>query len=273
MRSSVIFGKVRQAKIFLFIAIMVWSVTVHAKPRVVILASQKSVAHINRISSELLAVDLEPVVQIEKSNETSNKELNALARRSNARAGLILFFEAKRIELWQLQNSTGIQRESLIAKEDESWDQLATRTVEMLRAKLLPLPSVGVAPKRLTHTAPQAFSRFNFRLSGGPTFSPGGLTVLGHLWFIPSLDIRPWFRLELALVFPLSPSVINGQEGTANVYLGLSTAGVRFMLGQESWRLRPNLALGVGASFMHMRGEAVAPYSSETEQPQLGVTE
>jgi len=237
--------------------------------QVVITGSVADSPTLRRLEAELRAVDLAPVFAREAGAE--DKPPREIMRRHNAQA-LIVLGEAGRVTAIHLERDVpGTHRVTPAASGGEGPDISLLRAVELLRAELMPLPSSPDEPgmdrtrarpigPRGTVDLPGDTHPWRLRLAAGPTFSPGGILATGHLWLIPALRALDWLEVELSLVFPLGPATVEEAEGSADVHIGLATAGVRFLPWRERWRLRPSLSLGVGAILVHMQGTAAAGY-------------
>lgn len=220
--------------------------------RVAIISPRADHPLMEHLLGELVYLGYLPVVVTHEGGKPSSAEVGSIIRSARATSGIIVQPVGQGARLWV--ETAGGQPELVDIPADRGGQHrlTAVRVVELLRANT---PSQLLADS----TIHAAVRRYALRLAGGPTFSPGGLSAMGHLWLSGGWRPLRWLELELLLMGPVAPGRVQASEGKANVYAGLAGFGANALL--LSWWKRFSLeaGLGLGASFVYMQGQAQPP--------------
>lgn len=145
----------------------------------------------------------------------------------------------------------------------------AVRTVEVVRAELRPhRASKGrlsrafdlTWPESPTHGYPFDHRSFAFDVGVGVVASPGGVptaasVTAGVSWF-PS----PHYGIAVVAAASPFPSTVVAAEGSSAVWTGMAGLGFAANATDPRAALGLRIEAGLGVSWMHMEGHAIAPF-------------
>jgi hypothetical protein len=105
---------------------------------------------------------------------------------------------------------------------------------------------------------PPSFARFTLAIGATVVASPGGIGPMGDVSLAASWHpVRTWSVGVFAQVPTLTANVA-GSGATAQVGATLLGAEVAHVLGPESWKVHPDVALGAGAASLHLAGDTTS---------------
>lgn len=244
----------------------------HARSRrsVAILTAAPRSPLVLRLRAELERMELLPVVRVRPAAELASAGLDVLARTAAAPAGVAVTGSSVS-RVWIIDAAGRINEVRVAPEPGDTERRVAVRALELLRARMdeLIIPPAAEAPEpplaSIHHQLRSPAERpFGVRLLGGVSTSPGSdLAVTGNLWLFGGWRALTWLELELMLMTPLVPGVIDapggpgGDADTIDVLVGLAGLGAILSIIDRS-PVRPVVGLGTGLMLVHMRSAALA---------------
>ncbi|MEM1029911.1 MAG: hypothetical protein AAF928_20295 [Myxococcota bacterium] len=212
------------------------------------------------------------------------RDVAKAAREVDAAAVLIVRGGAEGIDVWAV-DAEGMRVGRRVEVRPQPTDPpdgrdalLALRAVEVLRARLLEVPSAPApAPTPSSSSAaPRASPPAEVAAPAAPPpvvaiavgpavgLSPGGVGPVGHLHLAVAGRPHPRLALEAFATTPLFPTVVAGPEGQADVsvgHLGGSVAARATASGPVDLRL----GAGVAVTWLRVEGSAAPPFAATDE--------
>jgi hypothetical protein len=233
-----------------------------------------------RLAAELSAQGFRPV-PTETIREAGIEEMRAIASAHHAVAVMQIAGEGSRVSVWRCDPAGRLTRLQDVVVPQNKTDTptlLAFKSVELLRASLLDLPSSGGRSFEETEKQPPRSggasrvsdarepSRDRLRLALQPavTYGFGGLLPAAHIG--AGARGRLWRRLGFTLLglIPTAPMRIDEPEGSARVLAGALLPGLEVALMPPGRTLALSLGAGAGALFLRMKGTAAEPNESRS---------
>lgn len=247
------------------------------RPRVVIVGPSASHPIVTRVRDELTLLGFD--VHVEIDLETS--DLASIAQRANARAAARIGAAPPMIDLWV---AAGASPDVESLREPADGALLALRAVELLRAKLLPVPPIEgspdasaapptarpaasappIAATAISPAKPRAPRPFN--ISAGPALmlSPGGVPAAVHVRVGAEWDPSPRVGLETMVFVPTAPSTVTAAEGAIDLRVLEFGGGIRGNLLDPGSDLGLALGLGLSAVLLAFEGRALPPWAADS---------
>lgn len=268
------------------IAALVWvsgSARAAAAPTVAVAGDRPSA---QQLSAELRTLGFEVVPAAVDPEPTPEQGLRRAGHERQVAAAVWIRRGSGSAEIWVLDRVTGkiVQRKLRLSRmsEEEASRTVAQRALELLRASFRELADGTVPPEATDRSdAPPEVTAFAeeperspleisprlfVHLGGGVAGAAGGLGPTGQvrvgLRYMPVLN----FGLTLDGLIPTTPTELAEPEGSARISIGLLTVGAHFVLARQSWWVRPDLGVGVGAGFVGMKGEAAFPLEGRVDR-------
>jgi len=229
-----------------------------------------------RFVAELSSLRLDVVRAPGGDVAPSAEELEELAGRHGARVALRVSRAGHAVDLWLVNPQTHeVVYRRIVADSDPAVAVL--RSLEILRGALVEIQVIAPKPGVEALPAPPGAGRRRRPTRSARAAPPLWLGVSGTLiaaragrglgaGATGSLHGRVGsrFAIHAAVVGPLSEWSVDGQGGSAKVWLAAATIGALVTPWGERM-LTPGLGLGVGLVGLHTRGEAVAGYRGTSD--------
>ena len=248
------------------------------RPRVVITGPVESPI-VARVRDELFVLGFD--VRVEP--DAGEPDLAALGRRHGAAAVARVSARPPEIDLWVAAASgPGAHDPSLqVLRDPPDPALLALRAVELLRARLLPVPIVAepppppaitaaptasAAPAPTVSAAPRPRPRGATALVAGPALlvSPGGVPPAFHVRLGADWDPLPRFGLDTTIFVPATASTVSAAEGSISLRPLAFGAGVHAALTDPLSDLTIALGLGLQAMALIYRGDATSSFVGQS---------
>lgn len=270
--------------------LLVGSLVLADRPRVVILGPSLAHPIVTRVRDELAVLGFD--VRVEVAADRS-ADLSAIARRSSAAAAARVGSTPQAIELWVDPGTAGAPATAETLREPTDPALLALRAVELLRARLLPVPQIeplpdtprsppapadaaapvatpdagAAAPPAPIHDPPPPTKRVGpIALLVGPALllSPGGVPAALHVRLGAEWDPLPRIGVEAMAFVPVTTSASSGPEGSVDLRVLDLGGGVRGTLTDPLADLTVALGLGLSAMLLIFDGHGTAPFVSQS---------
>jgi hypothetical protein len=233
-----------------------------------------------RIEAELVAAGLPPR-RVTIAGEASPEELAAIVEAAHAE-GAIRVEDAASAEVWIVDPATGRTRlrQSLAAEPSPAITAvIALRTVEFLRASLLPAPPprAPASPAPAAPAAPVAVAlatpppaaapprRLRVGLAPAVIASAGGVGAGLSGALTISVPVAARFGVEALGVLPLRPGSLETSEGTSQLSATMGGAGA-WLRAAAGGRWSSDVGVGALAAVVRVTGAARAPYVGESHR-------
>jgi hypothetical protein len=261
--------------------LLLGSLVLADRPRVVILGPSQSPI-VARVRDELAVLGFD--VRVEA--DADGRDLAALGRRHGAAAVARVSARPPEIDLWV--DAAPAEPSLQVLRDPPDPALLALRAVELLRARLLPVPIVAEPPpppppaspapvasatpapsasqELSVAPAPAPRSRGPVALIAGPALlvSPGGVPPAFHLRLGAEWDPLPRFGVDAMLFVPVTAATVSAAEGSISLRpLGLG-GGVHALLTDSLSDLTVALGLGLQAMALMYRGEATGTFAAQS---------
>jgi len=251
------------------------------EPAVAVLGSSDDAALANRISAEIEALGFAARI-VHPDTVGSTSDLGRLAREAGADAAVRADEADGRIEVWATDPRTEqvVYRSIVVSGEGEdAIDEIALGAVELLRASLMEVRAAGaVEPAVEPSTSPDESvvtddADSGTELTGLLTLELGPAVIAMTFDAPPSVNILVGVHVravgmlgvEALGITPMVRSVIDEDEGRAEIHFGLVGGGLRLSLGDRSSRWIPCGAVGFAAAFFQMTAQAEGPLAGREE--------
>lgn len=253
--------------------LLVGSLVLADRPRVVITGPAQSPI-VARVRDELGVLGFD--VRVEA--DADGHDLAALGRRHGAAAVARVSARPPEIDLWVDAAPAAPSLQVLRDPPDPAL--LALRAVELLRARLLPVPIVAEPPpappppsaapaptasaSSAPPPAPRARGPVALIVGAGLLVSPGGVPPAFQLRLGAEWDPHPRFGVDAVLFVPATAATVTAPEGSISLRsLGLG-GGVHASLTDPLSDLTVALGLGLQAMALMYRGDATAAFAAQS---------
>ncbi|HVY29535.1 MAG TPA: hypothetical protein VHB79_23410 [Polyangiaceae bacterium] len=242
--------------------------------RVVLIASPGMDQLVVRFAAELDSLHLEVVRAPDTEGGPTLLELEQLARDNAARVAVRVAKAGTAVDLWVASpQSHELVYRRVVAQGDPA--VLVLRSLEILRGSLIdlraldreppaPPPPVPPTPPPAASPAPEPVHRTWLGLSGALLAPHAGRSLGAGALLALRYRIASRFALHAEVLAPLSGWSVEGEGGSAKIWLGSATVAALVNPWGERW-LSPGLGLGLGALGLRTRGEAQPGFEASSE--------
>lgn len=242
-------------------------------PTVTVYSPPSGEALAGRLQAELYAVGIEARM-VPIAEEATTGEPGA---RDEARAVIRIAPGGNGTEVWVADpGGAGTLRQSLVSTSRTMAAVVALRTMEFLRASLLPEPQTARRPALAAPLPPRSqvsalivaspqpsepLAESSLRISIGPALvmSPGGLSAMGAASMRVAWNPHRVFGAELLGVVALTSAQVDTSEGSSHFWSALAGAGGTAVLPVTS-RVELDAGAGMFGMMARARGEANQSY-------------
>jgi glucose uptake protein GlcU len=98
------------------------------------------------------------------------------------------------------------------------------------------------------------FARFTFAIGVSGVVSPGGIGPIGDVSLVMAWHPVAAWSIGVRAELPILSASLVSPRGSAQAGATLLDVEIARVLGRESWRVHPDVALGVGAASLHIVG-------------------
>jgi len=265
--------------------LLLGSLVLADRPRVVILGPSLSNPIVIRVRDELAVLGFD--VRVEIADDGAG-DLSVAARRSGASAAARVRPAPHAIELWVDPGTAGGPPSAETLSEPADPALLALRAVELLRARLLPVPQIEqppaadaappatptasagaivtsppVGPERPAAPAKRV-GAFAFLAGPAMLLSPGGVPAALHVRLGAGWDPLPRVGVEAMAFVPITTSVASETEGSVELRVVDVGGGIRGTLTDPLADLSVALGLGLSAMLLVFEGQGAAPFVGQS---------